>query len=81
MKLIPYRVKRTVSNFYRKVLFAVSDIYDLIPFTEKSRRIKKFDQIAEDGKVYYTISMEEYGFTHILIRANFYLSLCLWLKK
>ncbi|MCC5907075.1 MAG: hypothetical protein JJU13_12755 [Balneolaceae bacterium] len=75
MKLIPYRVKKTVSTFYWKVLFLVSDLYDLIPFTKKWKRIKKFDQIAEDGKVYYTISMEEYGFTHILIRANFFLSL------
>jgi len=73
-------MKRLLYSIYKKILFFSSDVYDRIPFTVKSRKVKKFDQIAGNGKMYYTISMGNQGFTHILIRTNFYLSLAAKMK-
>ena len=73
-------MKRFLYSIYKKILFFSSDVYDRIPFSIKSRRIKKFDQIADNGKVYYTICMGSHGFTHVLIRTNFYLSLAAKMK-
>ncbi|MCC5907092.1 MAG: hypothetical protein JJU13_12850 [Balneolaceae bacterium] len=64
-----------IKKIVRRPVWAVMNLYDSLPFSAKSRAVKKFDKLAEEKKLFFSTSIFINGFTDQLCGLIFFYTL------